>query len=171
MVYNHLTENNLLAKDQWGFTAGKSTVTALISTFHEILHMLESGADIALVFFDLQKAFDTVPHLPLLQKLRDHGLNPHILQWITSYLWDRKQFVVVDSASFDTTPVTSGVPQGSVLGPLLFLVYINCACSLPLTSGSKLTMYGDDILLFKPIYCPEDYRYLQQDIDAINGCT
>ena len=102
VVYNHLTENNLLAKDQWGFTAGKSTVTALISTFHEILHMLESGADIALVFFDLQKAFDTVPHLPLLQKLRDHGLNPHILQWITSYLWDRKQFVVVDSASSDT---------------------------------------------------------------------
>ena len=130
-----------------------------------------SLADIALVFFDLQKAFDTVPHLPLLQKLRDHGLNPHILQWITSYLCDRKQFVVVDGASSDTTPVTSGVPQGSVLGPLLFLVYINCACSLPLTSGSKLTMYADDILLYKPIYCPEDYRYLQQDIDAINGCT
>ena len=171
VVYNHLTENNLLAKDQWGFTAGKSTVTALTSTFHEILQMLESGADIALVFFDLQKAFDTVPHLPLLQKLRDHSLNPHILQWITSYLCDRKQFVVVDSASSDTTPVTSGVPQGSVLGPLLFLVYINCVCSLPLTSGSKLTMYADDILLFKPIYCPEDYRYLQQDIDAINGCT
>jgi len=168
VVYNHLTENDLLAKDQWGFTAGKSTVTALISTFHEILQLLESGADISLVFFDLQKAFDTVPHLPLLQKLREHGLNQHILQWITSYLCNRKQFVVVDGASSDTTHVTSGVPQGSVLGPLLFLVYINCASSLPLTSGSKLTMYADDILLYKPIYCPEDYGNLQQDIDTIN---
>ena len=112
----------------------------------------------SLVFLDLRKAFDSVPHLPLLQKLSDCGLNQHILQWITCYLSNREQYVVVDGAFSETTPVISGVPQGSVLGPLLFLVYINCVSSLPLTSGSRITMYADDILLFKPINCPEIYR-------------
>ena len=81
------------------------------------------------------------------------------------------QYVVVDGASSKTTPVVSGVPQGSVLGPLLFLVYINCVSSLPLTTGSRLTIYADDILLFKPIYLSQDYEALQKDIDAIAECT
>ncbi len=87
-------------------------------------------------------------------------------------LSDRKQYVVVDGASSETTPVISGLPQGSVLGPLPFLVYITCVSLPPLTSGSRLTMYADDILLFKPIMnCPGDYGSLQKDIDAIFECT
>ena len=78
-----------LAGAQWGFTPGESTVTALLSTFHDIFQPLKSGADVSLVFFDLYKAFDTIPHLPLLQKLSDCGLDQHILQWITCYLRDR----------------------------------------------------------------------------------
>jgi len=81
----------------------------------------------------------------------------------------RQQYVVVDGASSDTTSVLSGVPQGSVLG-LLFLIYINHVSSLTLTDGSKLTMYADDILLYKPIRQPEDYNGLQTDIDAIQDC-
>ena len=76
----------------------------------------------------------------------------------------------MDGASSKTTPVVSGVPQGSVLGSLLFLVYINCVSSLPLTTGSRLTIYADDIVLFKPIYYPEYYGALQKDIDAITEC-
>ena len=171
VVWEHLTESEMLDGAQWGFTSGKSTVTALLSAFHDIFQLLESGADVSLVFLDLRKAFDSVPHLPLLQKLSDCGLNQHILQWITCYLSNREQYVVVDGAFSETTPVISGVPQGSVLGPLLFLVYINCVSSLPLTSGSRITMYADDILLFKPINCPEDYRNLQEDINAISECT
>ena len=97
--------------------------------------------------------------------LKNIGLNQHILQWIASYLCNRQQYVVVDGASSDT--VLSGVPQGSVLGPLLFLIYINHVFSLTLTDGSKLTMYTDDILLYKPI---KDYSGLQTDIDAIQDC-
>ena len=78
----------LLSVDQWGFCPGKSTVTALTSTFH-VFQLLEAGFDVSLVFFDLRKAFDSVPHLPLLQKLKDTDLNQHILQWISSYLCNR----------------------------------------------------------------------------------
>ena len=86
MVSQHLIQNNLLSDDQWGFSPGKSTVTALILSFHNILKSLELGSDVGLVFFDLRKAFDSVPHLPLVQRLRNIGLNCHIVQWITNYL-------------------------------------------------------------------------------------
>jgi len=77
---------------------------------------------------------------------------------------------VVDGATSTATHVLSGVPQGSVLGPLLFLLYINHISTLQLTSGSTLTMYADDILLSKPISCPEDYGGLQSDINTIHDC-
>ena len=167
VVCEHLIDTEFLSKVQWGFTPGRSTITALLTTFSETLQHLESGAGVAFVFFDLRKAFDSVPHLPLLQKLGEIGLNDHILQWITSYLRDRHQFVVVDGACSEKTPVKSGVPQGSVLGPLLFLIYINFVSTLELSNGSKLTIYADDILLYKPIGCPGNYIDLQNDIDLI----
>lgn len=170
LVFEHMVDRNMLSQDQWGFTPGKSTVTALISTFYDILQNMDKGLEVSLVFFDIRKAFDSVPHLPLLLKLHDLGLNKHILQWITSYLCDRHQLVVVEGASSEPTPVVSGVPQGSILGPLLFLIYINHVSSLSLSDGSKLTMYADDILLFKPIRYQEDYYDLQDDINTIHLC-
>ena len=87
-----------------------------------------------------------------------------------SYLLNRKQYVVVEGASSDITSVVSGVPQGSVLGPLLFLTYLNSVNSLVLTEGTQITMYADDILLMKPIRGTEDYTYLQKDITSITDC-
>jgi len=133
---------------------------------------LEYGTDVCLTFFDLRKAFDSVPHLPLLNKLKNIKMEQHILQWLTSYLSDRQQYVVVDGATSKTSPMLSGVIQGSVLGPLLFLIYINCVCLVPLSEGSRISMYNydDDILLCKPIHHPENYDDLQRDIDAIHEC-
>ena len=116
---------------------------------------------------NILKAFDSVPHAPLLQHLKDIRLNSHILRWISSYLWCIKQYVVVEGASSSTTSVPSGVPQGSVLGPLLFLTYINCVADLGFSDGP---MYADDILLWKPIKCSSDYVSLQADIDNISNC-
>ena len=95
LVSQHLAERNFISDAQWGFTPGKSTITSLLSAFHDILQFFEYGTDVCLTFFDLKKAFDSVPHLPLLNKL----LEQHVLQWLTSYLSDRQQYIVVDCAT------------------------------------------------------------------------
>ena len=153
-----------------GFTPRKSTVTALIWTFNSVYQSLEQGCDVTLLFLGLRKAFDRVPYIPLLQHLKDIGLDHHIIQWIVSYLLNRKQYVAVGRASSDTSSVVSGVPQGSVLGPLLIITYVNSVNSLVLTKGTQITMYSDDILLIKPIRVTDDYICLQRDITTIADC-
>ena len=120
------------------------------------------------IFFDLRKAFDSVPHRPLVDKLANLGLDVHALSWITSYLTNRKQHVVVGGESSLDTPVLSGVPQGSVLEPLLFLVYIDDVSDVLLSDVSTLNLYADDMLLYKPVKSIEDIHHLQMDIDTIS---
>ena len=99
---------------------------------------------------DLSKAFDSVPHLiPLLNKLKQIGLNPFITKWTESYLSGRLQLVVLDGVESSLLPVLSGVPQGSILGPLLFLIYIDKAANC--VSSSSIAMYADDIALYRSI--------------------
>ena len=95
------------------------------------MQLAENGNDIGVVFFNLHKAFYSVPHQPLLEKLEETGLNQHLLQWIVNYLCERYQYAVVDGESSPKVKVLSGVPQGSVLSPLLFLIYINSRSLVP----------------------------------------
>ena len=168
-ITSHLETHHPLSTSQWGFQSGRSTVTALLETTHNWFQFMDTGKEVGAVFFDLQKAFDSVPHHALLDKLRDLQLSEFILKWICDYLTQRKQRVVVNGQTSETLPVLSGVPQGSVIGPLLFLIYIDGMMSVPLSQGSQLTVYADDILLYRPITCQGDFIALQEDINILDA--
>ena len=119
-------------------------------------------------FFDVSKAFDTVPHVPLLETLQNQNVNEYLLRWIKSYLLNRSQYVAVEGHDSSTLPVVSGVPQGSVLGPLLFISYINDVTSV-VSSESELNLFADDIALYRIIKSPADYDQLQIDIDSVSS--
>ena len=122
------------------------------------LEMMESGIETAAVFFDFTKAFVSVPHKPLMEKLQAIGLD---------YLTNCTHYVVGNGIFSMPLFVISGVLQESVLWPLLFLIFINGALELPLSPKSKLVMYADDILLYRPIRQASDYQSLQQDIETL----
>jgi hypothetical protein len=116
------------------------------------------------LFADFAKAFDKVPHRKLVAKLKSYGIVDETVRWIQSFLSDREQRVVLGKESSNCTRVTRGVPQGSVLGPLLFIVYTN---DLPKTIKNKTGLYGDYSKVFSKVENDEDKLSLQNDIDAI----
>ena len=125
---------------------------------------MDKGKEIGAIFFDLRKAFDSVSHWLLLEKLLYYE---HILSWLFSYLCGRVQTVVLDGKTSMATPVISGVPQGSVHGSLLFLIYFNDSVSEQLNLDTNITMYVDDLLLHREINCPEDHLKLEQVVNKI----
>ena len=155
-----------ISDQQWGFMPGRSTTGAILSAMHDWHEHLDKGADVQAIFFDLQKAFDSVPHGPLIDKLISLNVPTALVSWISSYLYNRKQQVGVCGVNSDPVNVISGVPQGSVLGPLLFLIYIDGLTSIPLNGGS-LVIFADDLLLHRVIYCAEDTLALQKDVDSL----
>ena len=116
LMYEHLSNSQVLSDSQWGFRTGRSTVAALLSVTQKWLSTLEHGQEVCAVFFDYRIAFDSVPHLPLLEKLESLDFNIYIRKWVTDYLTIRSQTVVVNGKSSLPAPVISGVPQGSFLG-------------------------------------------------------
>ena len=128
---------------------------------------IDNGGEICSVFFDLSKAFGTIPHLPLLNKLASLQVNLYLLRWIYNYLSNRSQSVVLNGVQSNPLAVISGVPQGSVLGPLLFLAYIDGVARS--VHHSKVIMYADDIVLYRTIKKPSDFTLLQEDVTSV--CT
>ena len=120
-----LISNNLLSKYQSGFRPNHSTLTALVEAADSWSVNIDKGLLNGVVFIDLKKAFDTIDHNILLRKLKHYGVDENALKWFQSYLSNRKQKCFVNGNLSDSCPITHGVPQGSIIGPLLFLVYIN----------------------------------------------
>ena len=124
-IFQFLTDNNILFHHQLGFRPGHSTSHALIKLVSKIATAVDSNTYLAGVFLDLSKAFDTLDHDILLTKLEASGITDTALKWITDYFRNRKQFVQIDESKSNVCNQICGVPQGSILGPLFFIIYIN----------------------------------------------
>ena len=144
-LFNHLRDNNLLSSLQSGFIPGDSTVNQLTFLYNTFCQALDSGKEVRAVFCDISKAFDRVWHVGLLHKLKAAGITGEVLDWFKHYLSDRKQRVVIPGAVSDWVFIRAGVPQGSILGPLLFLLYINDIVN---DIGSNIRLFADDTSLY-----------------------
>ena len=141
-IFNHVEDK--LSVDQHGFVGGRSCTSNLLEAFDTILDMIDDGLPVDVLFFDFKKAFDTVPHYRLLVKLESFGINGSTLEIISDFLSDRRMRVGVGDKFSEIFRIVSGVPQGSVLGPLLFLLFIN---DLPNNIRNKVFMFADDLKL------------------------
>ena len=144
-IYNHMHTNNLLYRYQSGFLPGHSTTFQLIDIYHSICNTFDNNQFSCMVFCDISKAFDRVWHEGLIFKLKQYGISNNLLAFLKNYLSDRKQSVILNDITSTSLPLTAGVPQGSVLGPLLFLIYVNDIAEY-LVSLTRL--FADDSSLF-----------------------
>ena len=164
-VIAFLEEKCLLAPNQHGFRQGRSCLTQLLKQQYEILTNLLEGNETDAIFLDFAKAFDKVDHKILYRKLANIGISGNLLKWIENFLVDRKQLVSVDGFLSYIADVLSGVPQGTVLGPLLFLIYVN---DMPqCITRSNISSFADDTRVCKAISSIQDCKYLQEDLNNI----
>ena len=139
-----LSDHHLITDSQFGFRPGVSTSDAISDLHNEILSNLDQKNNVCCTFLDLAKGFHTVDHSVLLKKLPCYGIRGIALQLIKSFLDNRKQYIVVKNVCSSSQNVTCGVPQGSTLGPLLFIIYIN---NLAQTTNFEVTLFADDTSL------------------------
>ena len=164
-IIHHLITHGILTDSQHGFRKRRSCETQLILTINDLAKGLEDKGQFDVILLDFAKAFDKVSHQRLPLKAQHYGVRGPILQWVADFLTGRTQQVMLEGHLSNETKVTSGVPQGSVLGPLLFLIYIN---DLPDSiNHSTSRLYADDCLLYKPIRSHQDCLKLQEDLDRL----
>ena len=164
-LVRHLNKHDLLYDLQHGFREKRSCETQLTMLFEDLARNTSAGKQTDLILLDFSKAFDKVNHSKLLWKLHQYGIRGTALSWIRAFLGNRSQTVVLEGEESGSVPVTSGVPQGSVLGPILFLVYIN---DLPEELSSQVRLFADDTAVYLTVGGSDDGTVLQTDLDRLS---
>ena len=163
-IVQHMVKNKLFCKNQYGFISKRSAALQLLNVLELWCIILDEDGIIDDINMDFQKAFDTVPHRRLIGKLQSYGIQGDTLGWIEAFLTNRKQKVTINGHSSEWSAVKSGVPQGSVIAALLFVIYIN---DLPDNIKSHLYLFADDCKFFRQIVTPEDTAIMQKDLDTL----
>ena len=150
-IFDYLISNNLISSNQFEFLPGHSCTTQLLHVMDIITSSLDHGQPVDVIYLDLQKAFDSVPHNRLLRKVESYGISGKFLNWIKGFLMDRDQCMVFNGCKYRRKKVLSGVPQRSILGPLLFTIYVN---DLPQSISSSIYSCSQIIPnTFHSVYC------------------
>ena len=160
----HMDRNNLFVENQHGFRSGRTCATQLLEALEDWTMAIDNGNTVDVIYLDFCKAFDKVSHRLLLYKLDTYGIRGKALRWISNFLIGAKQRVVINGSSSTSQTVTSGVPQGSVLGPVLFLIYVN---DMPEVVRCMVKLFADDTKLYSEIKETADRTALQEDINKI----
>ena len=164
-ISKHLQRHAILCDEQHGFRQNRSFDAQLIITVNDFADSLNKGGQCDVLALDFSKTFDKVSHTRLYQKLSHYGIHGSILSWLKAFLIDRSQYVILNNMKSYATSVLSGVPQGTVLAPLLLLIYIN---DLPTYVQNKARLYADDVLMYSYINSKDDCISLQKDL---TGCS
>ena len=163
-LLKHLNKLKILTPSQHGFRAKMSCETQLVGFIQELAQNMVGGGQTDIVLMDFAKAFDKVAHTRLLNKIHHYGIRGNLHKWIQEFLTTREQRVILENDHSDWTKVDSGVPQGTVLGPLLFLCYIN---DLPEHVNSQVRLFADDAVIYRKISTDDDSKKLQADLDKL----
>ena len=159
-----MTDNGIFSNCQYGFRPGRSCVTQLLEVLDVWSETMDNGFPIDSIYLDFSKAFDSVPHQRLFLKLEKLGFKDNILNWIKSFLTNRSQCVRLNDTVSSWSDVVSGVPQGSVLGPVLFLIFIN---DLPDTVEGMVKIFADDYKAFAKVSSDDEHQKLQDNLDKL----
>ncbi|MCG8045675.1 MAG: reverse transcriptase family protein [Candidatus Thiodiazotropha endolucinida] len=161
-IVQHMTDNNLFNPSQHGFIKGKSCLTQLLEFIEDVSQAIDDGYNVDVIYLDFKKAFDKVPHQRLLLKLQNYGIKGQVYEWVKDFLSDRVQRVMVNGTPSEWAEVSSGIPQGSVLGPILFLVYIN---DMPDVIAVLIKLYADDAKIYNRVSITDRNNQVQTSLD------
>ena len=165
-VMSHMLTNKIISTSQYGFIHKRSAVLQLLQILDEWTMTMDQGKCIETVYLDFQKAFDTVPHRRMMVKLNSYGITDKTHNWIEDFLKDRNQHVKVNNTKSSEIPVKSGIPQGSVLGPVLFIIYIN---DLPGSVTSSIKLFADDAKIYQELDDSTHQNQIQRDLSALEA--